>query len=66
VPVQVYVNAEAILAEMNCSRHGNRAQVTGWTLIDFICLPPKATIYLSFGAQADENTKAFLNIRRLS
>ena len=76
--VQLLVNGEAVLAASNSSNYvvhhtsgrvkdiGQRhpaGNVTGLTLIDFLALPPKAKVSLTYAG--DEVAEAFLSLKKL-
>ena len=76
--VQLLVNGEAVLAASNSSSYvvhhssgrvkdvGTRhpaGNVTGLTLIDFLALPPKAKVSLTYAGE--EGAEAFLSLKKL-
>jgi hypothetical protein len=77
--IQLHVNGEPILSAVNSSsyvvhhssgrmtgvgRH-SAGHITGLTLLDFLALPERAKIALSFTGDLSSHVEGFLNIRKL-
>eukprot|EP01028_Stygiella_incarcerata_P004443 TRINITY_DN1974_c0_g2_i1.p1 TRINITY_DN1974_c0_g2~~TRINITY_DN1974_c0_g2_i1.p1 ORF type:complete len:734 (-),score=237.83 TRINITY_DN1974_c0_g2_i1:63-2264(-) len=77
--IQLHVNGEPVLSAVNSSsyvvhhssgrltgvgRHSS-GNITGLTLLDFVALPERAKIALSFTGDLSSHVEGFLNIRKL-